>query len=219
MPQIDFIRSYSATTEGAFDRWLKRFFRLDKDSKSVSALLPGEIDIHSQLISSESCFSYQQNAIRAGFLLYEEVVDQIDYPKFFQQFNMENSFYSWFLVTEIHVWMLMVRAMAEKTVFKQLRNSIVEAMWRDVELRTKKLGHSKRSVLRKQINDLADQFEYTLIAYDEGILSDDKQMASAIWAQFFDQKCDDFTQIELMLKYVRENVSISDGQRTAKRRW
>lgn len=139
-------------------------------------------------------------------MLYEEVCDNIDYPKFLKQFHMENSFYSWFVVTEIHIWMLMVRSMAIPKHGVIVRNNMVEAMWKDVELRTKELGSGNRRLVRKQITEIADQFEYALIAYDEGITSDDKQLASAIWKQFFSSNCDDYVQLELMVKYVRANV-------------
>lgn len=120
---------------------------------------------------------------------------------------MANSFYSWFVVTEIHVWMLMVRAMAEPEHGVIVRNNIVEAMWRDVEQRSKQLGDGNRRLVRNQITELADQFEYALIAYDEGLTSDDKQLASAIWKQYFSSECDDYVELESMVKYVRANVS------------
>jgi len=52
---------------------------------------------------------------------------------------MPDTFYSWFLVTELHVWMLMVRTMAEGEEGRYVRNNIVEAMWEDVITRVKKL--------------------------------------------------------------------------------
>lgn len=79
-------------------------------------------------------------------LLYESVADGVNYIQFFEKHNMPNTFNSWFLVTELHVWMLMVRAMAEGSESGQdgrvLRNSIVESMWTDVNTRAKKLGVS-----------------------------------------------------------------------------
>lgn len=55
---------------------------------------------------------------------------------------MPDTFFSWFLITELHVWMLMVRFMAEGKYGKIARNILVEAMWDDIEIRTKKLGVS-----------------------------------------------------------------------------
>lgn len=125
-----------------------------------------------------------------------------------KQFHMENTFASWFKVSNLHVWMLMVRSMGERENGLLIRNQIVEAMWKDVVLRAKKLGPYSTRVLQKQIWELQDVFEYSVFAYDEGITSDDKQLASTIWTQFFNQNCDDYVQIELMVKYVRANVSI-----------
>lgn len=59
---------------------------------------------------------------------------------YFLDFNMPDTFYSWFLVTELHVWMLMVRYMAEGDNGKMVRNNLVEAMWNDVDNRLNKLG-------------------------------------------------------------------------------
>lgn len=55
---------------------------------------------------------------------------------------MPDTFYSWFVVTELHVWMLSARVMAEGDDGRILRNGIVEALWCDVQLRTKKVGVS-----------------------------------------------------------------------------
>lgn len=55
---------------------------------------------------------------------------------------MADTFFSWFLITELHIWMLMVRFMAEGKYGKIARNALVEALWDDVEVRSKKLGVS-----------------------------------------------------------------------------
>ena len=55
---------------------------------------------------------------------------------------MPDTFYSWFVITELHVWMLMVRCMAEGPDGQVLRNCIVQSMWNDVNQRTKQLGVS-----------------------------------------------------------------------------
>lgn len=89
-------------------------------------------------------------------LLYESVADKINYVAFFRDFNLPNTFNSWFLVTELHVWLLMMRAMAEGSETGEdgrfLRNCIVEAMWGDVNTRAKKLGVSVKTPLKSLIN-------------------------------------------------------------------
>lgn len=139
--------------------------------------------------------------------LYETVCDNVDYPEFIKRFELPNSFNSWFLITELHVWMLMVRAMSEKEHGEFIRNCIVEAMWRDAVLRTKKMAPEKRSTINRQMEQISGQFQYSIVAYDEGLMTDDKQLASAVWRRFFEMDCDNYEQLELLVKYIRINVS------------
>lgn len=59
---------------------------------------------------------------------------------------MPDTFNSWFLITELHVWILLVRSMAEgcekDSYGRVMRNNIVEALWADVATRSKQLGVS-----------------------------------------------------------------------------
>lgn len=143
-------------------------------------------------------------------MLYENVADKINYDEFFAEFGMPDTFNSWFLVTELHCWFLLTRVMCEGSEAGQdgrfLRNSIVEAMWADVQTRSKKLSQDNPSAARRQVAILAEQFQATLINYDEGLCSDDKQLASALWRRFFEMKCDDYTKLEKLVKYVRSNT-------------
>lgn len=91
---------------------------------------------------------------------------------------------------------------------KFMRNCIVEAMWGDVNKRAKQLNTANPSAMRSQIQILSEQFQAALITYDEGIMSDDKVLAGALWRRFFEMKCDNFEHLETMVKYVRKQVSI-----------
>ncbi|XP_016990294.1 ubiquinol-cytochrome-c reductase complex assembly factor 1 [Drosophila rhopaloa] len=148
-------------------------------------------------------------------LLYESVADKINYVAFFRDFNLPNTFNSWFLVTELHVWLLLMRSMAEGSETGEdgrfLRNCIVEAMWGDVNTRAKKLGAHNPSRTRQQIETLSEQFQAALITYDEGIMSDDRVLACALWRRFFEMNCDDYAQIERLVKYVRQQAVMLDS--------
>lgn len=143
-------------------------------------------------------------------MLYENVADKILYYEFFDEFDMPDTFNSWFLVTELHCWMLLTRAMNEGSENGQdgrfLRNCIVEAMWADVQTRAKKLSADNPSASRQQVAILSEQFQATLINYDEGLMSDDKILASALWRRFFDQNCDDYKKLETLVHYVRKTI-------------
>jgi len=156
-------------------------------------------------------FKNSKTRIRgSSVLLYENVADNINYVEFFQEFNLPDTFNSWFLVTELHCWLILTRAMQEGSEADQdgrfLRNCIVEIMWKDVQARAKKLSMANPSASRAQIGILAEQFQATLINYDEGLMSDDMILASALWRRFFSMKCDDYSKIEKLVKYVRKTA-------------
>ncbi|XP_040175866.1 ubiquinol-cytochrome-c reductase complex assembly factor 1 [Anopheles arabiensis] len=147
-------------------------------------------------------------------LLYESVVDHINYSQFFEYFNMPDTFNTWFLITELHVWMLLVRSMAEGdekgAAGRFMRNCIVETMWNDVTTRAKQLTMDNPSAVRPQIQQLSEQFQAALISYDEGISYDDKALAAALWRRFLGGRCDDYEKLELLVGYVRKQVSMLD---------
>lgn len=147
-------------------------------------------------------------------MLYENVADKINYYKFFEEFGLPDTFNSWFLVTELHTWLILTRVMKEGPEANQdgrfLRNCVVESMWADVQSRSKKLAADNPSSTRAEVAVLAEQFQAALISYDEGISLDDKSLASAIWRRFFNMQCDDFTKLEKLVKYIRQNAYILD---------
>lgn len=101
----------------------------------------------------------------------------------------------------------MVRAMAERDHGVLIRNNMVETLWSDAMVRTKSLAPGESRQVKKQIKELSGQFQYAIISYDEGLTKDDKQLASALWKRFFSSNCDNYEHIELMVKYIRYNVS------------
>lgn len=163
-------------------------------------------------------FQNSKSKLRAGStLLYENIADRVNYIEFFGEFQLKDTFNSWFLVTELHVWLLCTRVMQEGASDKEdgrfIRNCLVEAMWADVSARSKKLGNDNPSLKRKQIEILSEQFQAALISYDEGLWFDDKALANALWRRFFNSECSDFTQLEKLVKYVRRTAQLLDETR------
>ena len=152
-------------------------------------------------------FSNQKLKI-SGYVLYESVENQIDYVEFFEKFNLPDTFYSWFAITELHVWMLMVRCMAEDADGMVVRNSVIDCFWEDVSARIKKIGGVNPSKARKQLRLLAQQFRAAVIAYDEGLQSNDMVLAGAIWRIMYQREDVDVCDIEDLVNYVRRHVSL-----------
>lgn len=80
-----------------------------------------------------------------GYFLYECVPDKVVYNDWFEKLELPDTFASWFIITELHVWILMVRYMAEDITTSKaekqkyvkgdghfVRNCIIEALWADV---------------------------------------------------------------------------------------
>lgn len=76
-------------------------------------------------------YSKSSTAIRASRTLYAECAQQMDLNKDFyiKECNLPDNFQSWFSVTQLHVWMLMVHLRAEgngKLYIQELVNRFFE---------------------------------------------------------------------------------------------
>lgn len=197
------VLSSNEGSDGVLQKFMKKFGWAD-NSRSVNMGLPKKLSVKNNL-----CV---QRLRVSSFMMYQSVADKINYKQFFEAYNMPNTFNSWFLVTELHVWILLLRAMAEGSESGEdgrfIRNCIVEAMWADVNTRAKKLGSQNPGGVRDQIQVLSQQFQAALITYDEGIAGDDMVLAGAIWRRFFEMDCENYEQLERLVKYVRCQVFI-----------
>ncbi|XP_059046122.1 ubiquinol-cytochrome-c reductase complex assembly factor 1 [Achroia grisella] len=158
-----------------------------------------------------------------GYFLYECVPDKVAYKDWFENLELPDTFASWFIITELHVWILMVRYMAEDiTVSKAeknkyikgdghfVRNCIIEALWADVGNKIKLLEGANPAIARKQVSELSEQFQAALVAYDEG-LSDDRVLAAAIWRRFYSLSDDAKAEnVEKIVNFIRHQVSVLD---------
>ncbi|XP_035704971.1 ubiquinol-cytochrome-c reductase complex assembly factor 1 isoform X2 [Folsomia candida] len=123
---------------------------------------------------SESSKSY----LRAtGYLMYIKVADEVSYLNFFKHCELEDTFISWFTVVELHLWLLGARIMQEGADGRVVRNSMFQALWEDCDLKSKKLDGALASARKRQILELGDQFQATLVSYDEGLLGNDVVLA------------------------------------------
>ncbi|XP_018427664.1 PREDICTED: ubiquinol-cytochrome-c reductase complex assembly factor 1-like [Nanorana parkeri] len=76
----------------------------------------------------------------AALRIYTCCVERIDYDEFFEKCNLPDTLNSWFLVTQLHVWMCMVRMKREGREGKYMCRFIVYSMWEDAEQRGKVMG-------------------------------------------------------------------------------
>ena len=71
--------------------------------------------------------------------------------------------------------------------------------------RASKLGSGASSSARNEsVKILSQEFRLALFSYDEGMISDDKVLAGALWRTFFQQKVVPPQHLEKLVHYVRK---------------
>ncbi|XP_058535320.1 ubiquinol-cytochrome-c reductase complex assembly factor 1 isoform X2 [Ochotona princeps] len=146
----------------------------------------------------------------AALRMYTSCVEKTDFEEFFLRCQMPDTFNSWFLITLLHVWMCLVRMKQEGRSGKYMCRIIVHFMWEDVEQRGRVMGVNPY-ILKKNMILMTNNFYAAILGYDEGILSDDHGLAAALWRTFFNQKCEDPRQLELLVEYVRKQMQYLDS--------
>ncbi|XP_010866040.1 ubiquinol-cytochrome-c reductase complex assembly factor 1 isoform X2 [Esox lucius] len=145
----------------------------------------------------------------AALRMYTCCVERINYDEFFEKCSLPDTLNSWFLVAQLHVWMCLVRMKQEGREGKYMCRYIVHSMWEDVEQRSKIMGidaiHRKESM-----RAMTENFYAAIFGYDEGILSEDRVLAAALWRNMFNRQCEDPRQVELMVEYVRKQMQFID---------
>jgi len=148
----------------------------------------------------------------AGAFLMNSCTGEVDVITFIEEFDLADTYYSWFIVSELHLWMLSVRLMSEGCKdCQEVRNWMVKIFWDDCDARAKEVGEKNTTERSEAIAEISEQFNAALLIYDEGMLGDDKALANAIWRRFFLCRADpDAEKLEMLVSYVRRTLSLLD---------
>lgn len=119
--------------------------------------------------------------------------------------NLPDNFQSWFSVTQLHVWMLMVHLRAEKQG-KLYTQELVNRFFEDAEARIRDHGITQQKVINSYIKDLLAQFHGGVVAYDEGMCKDDPVLAAALWRNLFAISSNNATDLALVVQYIRREL-------------
>ncbi|CAH6718365.1 protein Cbp3p, mitochondrial [[Candida] jaroonii] len=130
---------------------------------------------------------------------------------FYQTLKLPMSFSQWFQITTLHYWMLSVRMRAMP--FKHGRNyqqKLIDRIFKDMELRmNEELGINSNSVIEKFLKDYHTQVIGCVFSYDEGLMTDDITLASALWRNVFNGDPNvDIRHVESLLGYVRSQLYV-----------
>lgn len=173
---------------------------------------PESLNLPSRIVkflASKMSGFYFKNTIllKSAKTLYECCVEGLTYEDFYEACHMPDTFQSWFLVNQLHVWMCLVRLKVEGKDGRFVYRKLVEIMWQDVEERMKVMGVDDSSVRRESLRELVENFYGLIFAYDEGLLSHDRVLAAALWRNMFhDKQHTDAIKLAEMVDYVRRQV-------------
>ena len=140
---------------------------------------------------------------RATIFHYEACTDKLDPDAYFKHFQLPDTLYSFYLIIQLHVWMCQVRSMREGPEGRLLRNEVLERMWQDMDVRLSKIEIYSSSTRKKLLNDLLYHHQGAIFSYDEGMLTDDKTLANALWRTLFSKDYVDPLVLESAVCYVR----------------
>lgn len=144
------------------------------------------------------------------YLWFSKQVDQVEIMK---DLELPDTFNSWFLVTELHMWILMNRLSSMDIEGRLVRNGLIRSLWTDVDVRTKSLKGFGLSAKRKEgIEHFQIHMYDALVSYDEGILGHDRELSAAIWRVLFEHREIDPEKLSTVVEYVRKQVKHLDDQ-------
>ncbi|KAK9710598.1 Serine carboxypeptidase 3 [Basidiobolus ranarum] len=128
------------------------------------------------------------HVIQLGEIFYKTCALQgCDKEFYIKDCNLPDNFQTWFSITQLHVWMLMVRLRAEPNG-KEIVQQMVNFYFLDAEQRIKDAGVTSSKIVTSTVKDLVAGFHGGVMAYDEGMCKDDPVLAAALWRFVFLQQ-------------------------------
>lgn len=148
----------------------------------------------------------------AGILLLTDCSQGPKILDFFRILDLPDTYYSWFLVTELHVWMMGTRLKSAPDARQAItmRNALVETLWTDAEARAKLIGGQSRKIRRRQMLLLAEEFNAAMFFYDHGLAGTDMDLATALNIRFYGNAAADIEKLNILVSYVRRTVCVLD---------
>ncbi|KFD45432.1 hypothetical protein M513_13693 [Trichuris suis] len=163
--------------------------------------------------------------VDAAAMLYLQCANGVDYLNFIEKYHMPDTFMSWFKITVLHIWMVLLRLTGTATVQAVVKQEMVYCLWDDVDGRLAQLKRISPSVSVKRRETLGECYGLLLISfceYDEvssgntvglsknitfqGILGDDKTLAGALWRNMYNRELVDPVVLSNLVRYVRFQV-------------
>ncbi|KAM3727266.1 Ubiquinol-cytochrome-c reductase complex assembly factor [Dirofilaria immitis] len=155
------------------------------------------------------------NLNRSASYLYFDCANRFPYLKLCTALCLPDYLSTWYKLTLMHTWMLLVRlqSVLEAAAFIRIRNSIIEIMFDDIDKRLRIVSEEMHEMLyhKKDKRRMAGLYIQTFFEYDEGFLSEDTALAGALWRNLYMQRSVDPVYLNRAVHYVRGTMAYLDS--------
>ncbi|XP_074599896.1 ubiquinol-cytochrome c reductase complex assembly factor 1 [Brevipalpus obovatus] len=150
----------------------------------------------------------------ASMRLLFAATDDIPYENFLNNLELADTFDTWLSITCLHIWMIMARCNVEGKAGYYVGRAVCKYLWQDTDERINRLGARGRKTLNELNKIIGQAFAAFVYGLDEGLVTNDRILASALWRHFFTFKDVDPLVLELLVQYIRvqlKNLSEYDS--------
>ncbi|GMT32253.1 hypothetical protein PFISCL1PPCAC_23550 [Pristionchus fissidentatus] len=150
----------------------------------------------------------------ASSQLYYNCADNYDYDRLIEVLGLPDYFSTWYKLTLMHTWMLLLRlhTSLEADAYLRLQRGVLSTLWLDVDKRLEIIGNEHNKVLNsaKDMKRMHGLHLQTFFEYDEGFLADDTRLAGALWRNLYMERDVDPANVVNAIKYIRSTVAWLD---------
>lgn len=150
----------------------------------------------------------------AAAQLYYNCANNYDYDKLCDAFGLPDYMSSWYKLTLMHCWMILMRmhSSLDAQAYLRLQRSMLSTLWFDIDARLKIVGEELKQSLSSQtdLKHMHGLHLQTFLEYDEGFLSNDPMFAAAIWrCLYVGRRCDPIHVLRV-IAYIRSTIAWLD---------
>ncbi|KAJ1957752.1 Ubiquinol cytochrome-c reductase assembly protein Cbp3 [Dispira parvispora] len=154
-------------------------------------------------------YKHHYVAIPIAANIYSQCRD-LDYHDFYiQTLGLPDTYQTWFSVTQLHVWMMMVRLRNDPNG-KHIMQEMVNHFFHDAETRMQKIGIHTERLVNKTLKELVAAFHGSILAFDEAMCRNDPYLAAALWRNLFKTNHVRAKDLDYLVHYVRRQLAALD---------
>lgn len=132
----------------------------------------------------------------------------------YQESGLPPTFQTWFQITQLHLWMIMVRMRAlPKDVGHHYQQQMTNHFFNDAEARLRVVYQIRDGrIIQTYMKDLLLQWRGSVAAYDQALVEGDAVLAAALWRNMYGTRQDaDLVCLDRMVEHVRLNLKLLEG--------